>query len=1206
MNIGTLTIEMAANVARLSQDMEAAKRTVDGAMRDIQKSVSVAKNALVGLGAGLSVGAFAAWVKTAVDAADEMSKLSQKTGIAVKDLAGLQLAYRQSGLEAGALQQSMGKLSVAVVNGSDALKAMGVQTRNADGSLKTTRQVLGDVADRFASYEDGIAKTALAIELFGKSGAELIPMLNGGSAALAEFDEMARKLGLTMDEETARNAEKFNDTLDLVGQGMSGIARQVAGNLLPTLTALAGQFLSTMTEGDKLKRISDALALGLRGLYSAGLLVVEAFSTVGKTVGAAAAQIVAVLQGNFSEAAAIGREWAADTTASWGKALEQIKNAWNGTGDASVEAMAAAAAASKKAAPEVGEVAKAANKTADEFESLRAKIAGKDSGLDADFAKNMQVLRDAFDSGKISLAEFKALAEQYIKQQKFYQDQVKESAAAEEERRKAVERAAEEYAKAIQSAEDMIDQIQFETEALKMTNTEREIAIKLRELERKGIKAGSAEYEEYARRIRDAVIGKEAVEASIEQQRKAEQEWQKTWDQVGQSLTDALMRGFESGKGFARNLRDTVVNMFQTLVLRPVIQAIVAPVAGGLASLFGLPGTPILTGLGQIVGGGKNSNLNMLYSAGTLLPGAEARVFDQLAVLSAQPGLLGDIGLFASNAAGSIARLPGGLIGGSLITGGAGMLGGKLGEAAFGTNGGIASTIGGAGGALLGAQLGSIGGPLGALAGGFLGSAVGGLFGGKKKHPSLDVWVGANAAPEDADVQAIGKSGLEFTGVAKHTNDEGEDAVRKMTDYLVSIDAALTDVTRNAGYAVDLAGAQLTGGKKGRGQFPVDENPDEWAMKFAKSWIDAVSEGFDAELEMTAATLGGDTVDKLVAGFDTMLKLDDRISRGSELFAGVESLSETVGILQSRFADAGEGLADVIARLDTGTALLQAVGEGADNTVEYFERAAMALKGLGTDRAAQITEYGNTLQRINAMLSSDYVIKGYEQSTRSLLEVYRDQTDQIARLTDNLYNEADFAALEAALTQRYDTELQLIGQIESALQSVQASFDATIESIFLDGLKTEQERYEYFRQQADSLAESILSLNDPAQIQAAAQRYNQLVMQAYQRLGEESRDLMREDILATVTEMRDLTSGLLEGVKGDVTSGGGVADTIRNETQAALRELQAAVREAVDTIARQQAESARQEAQLMTDLQRWATSLPSNIRVAISGSEVAF
>lgn len=360
MNVGTLTIEMAANVARLAQDMNKATSTVEGAMKKIS---SAAKVGLASLAAGVSVAGMTAFVKSAINAADEMSKLSQKTGVAVKDLAGLQLAYQQSGISAGALQTSMSKLAQGMAKGNDAFAAMQLQTRNADGSLKSTRDMLGEVADKFASYKDGAEKTALALQLFGKAGADMIPLLNGGAAGLAEFDAMAQQLGLTMDEATARSAEKFNDTLDLVSMGVSGVGTQIAAQLLPTLTGLAGEFLTTMTSGDKLKSTAEFLATALKGLYVAGIAVVEAFKTVGTTLGGVFAAIGAAISGDFAGAKKIIGELKTDIGNSWIKTLDQAKAAWDTTGNAAVEAMAATSAAAKGAAPNVQDVADQAKAT---------------------------------------------------------------------------------------------------------------------------------------------------------------------------------------------------------------------------------------------------------------------------------------------------------------------------------------------------------------------------------------------------------------------------------------------------------------------------------------------------------------------------------------------------------------------------------------------------------------------------------------------------------------------------------------------------------------------------------------------------------------------------------------------------------------------------------------------------------------------------
>lgn len=622
-------------------------------------------------------------------------------------------------------------------------------------------------------------------------------------------------------------------------------------------------------------------------------------------------------------------------------------------------------------------------------------------------------------------------------------------------------------------------------------------------------------------------------------------------------------------------------------------------VNSGVASVFGLtgPSTPILSGATQLLKGNV-SGIDKLFSDGTLLPGAQSAAFKALGNLAMKPGLLGDIGLFGSNAAGSLAQLPGGLAGGAAISAGAGFAGGQLGQAVFGGQAGLASQAGGFGGALIGAQFGSLGGPLGAFVGSFAGAAIDKVLGGDGPETRAAVFAGTDASRAEpkwiVDLQEAA-SGLRLAGEAQRVGPEGQEAVRTFTQALAGIDAALTASTRGAGFAVDLSGASFGAIKPG----------EEGARDFVRQWIDEVSRGFDAELEMAAATLGGESAQQLAAGFEALLNINARLDRGGEVFAGITSLSETIGLLQGRFADAGEGLGDTVARLDTAALLLASVGEQTDNTVAFFERAAAALRGLGT-QATDMIAYGQTLQRINDLLSEDRVLRDYEASTRTLYETYQAQTDAIEDLAANLEGAADFAVLEQALLERYDTELQLIGQIDSALQSVAASFNATIESIVVDGLESERERYEYFRAQADAVAQEILGLQDPAAIQQAAENYNRLVGQAYQSLSEESRDLLRDDILKTVTDMREITTGLLEDLRGDVTGGGDVGAVIRSETEQALRTLREAVQAAVDAVAQQQQETSRQSTQLVAALNQWAANLPESIRVQIAGSEVAF
>ena len=100
--------------------------------------------------------------------------------------------------------------------GSDAAKMFarfGISTRDASGHVRSADDVLGSVADRMAQLPEGPQRAALALKLLGKAGADLVPVLQGGSAALAEARQEARDLGLVIDGDTIKAGDDLGDPI---------------------------------------------------------------------------------------------------------------------------------------------------------------------------------------------------------------------------------------------------------------------------------------------------------------------------------------------------------------------------------------------------------------------------------------------------------------------------------------------------------------------------------------------------------------------------------------------------------------------------------------------------------------------------------------------------------------------------------------------------------------------------------------------------------------------------------------------------------------------------------------------------------------------------------------------------------------------------------------------------------------------------------
>lgn len=243
--IGALRVYLGLNSAQFTKGLA-------NAQTSLGKFGSVAARGFTAVAAAATVaaGALGVAVKGAIDHADALSKASQKAGVAVEALSRLEYAAKLSdvsleGLTGGLQKLNKSMADVAAGGGpATAFAALGIAVKDAAGNLRDPIAVFGDVADRFGRIEDGATKTALAMAIFGKSGAELIPLLNSGRDGLKEMADESDRLGATISTKTARGAERFNDTLTKIGQQLQGVVNKVMVAALPALQSLADTIAS--------------------------------------------------------------------------------------------------------------------------------------------------------------------------------------------------------------------------------------------------------------------------------------------------------------------------------------------------------------------------------------------------------------------------------------------------------------------------------------------------------------------------------------------------------------------------------------------------------------------------------------------------------------------------------------------------------------------------------------------------------------------------------------------------------------------------------------------------------------------------------------------------------------------------------------------------------------------------------------------------
>jgi phage-related minor tail protein len=264
-SLGSLVVSLTAETAQFTAALSKASYTAE---RNFKQISSFAKTAAGSLAALYGASSAAGFIKTQIDLADATGKMAQKVGLSVEELSKLQYAAKLADVDAGQLQGGLVRLSKGMIEAANntgtarnAFAAMGISIKNTDGTLKSSGQVLDEVANKFAGYEDSATKTALAVQLFGRAGADLIPLLNAGSAGIKEAGDELERFGAVISTNAAKNAELFNDNITRLTTVGSALGQSIANDILPYLNRLTSEFLVARANG---LGFMDMLSMGLR------------------------------------------------------------------------------------------------------------------------------------------------------------------------------------------------------------------------------------------------------------------------------------------------------------------------------------------------------------------------------------------------------------------------------------------------------------------------------------------------------------------------------------------------------------------------------------------------------------------------------------------------------------------------------------------------------------------------------------------------------------------------------------------------------------------------------------------------------------------------------------------------------------------------------------------------------------------------------
>lgn len=237
----------AAKKAKKSTDeLNSASKNLTGSFG---KLGAAAKTALPFIGGAAVVGGFTKMIKMTAEAGDKFAKMSQKVGISVETLSTFDHVAKLSGITIDTVAVGLRRFAQNALDMSRGIgeakrefEALGIPVTDASGKVREMEDLLLDVAELFSRMEDGTVKTAMAMRLFGRSGTEMIPMLNKGREGIRNMMKEAEKLGLVFSAEKAKEMERFNDNMLRMKNQMKGLAFQI----MPPLIENMSEFLEML------------------------------------------------------------------------------------------------------------------------------------------------------------------------------------------------------------------------------------------------------------------------------------------------------------------------------------------------------------------------------------------------------------------------------------------------------------------------------------------------------------------------------------------------------------------------------------------------------------------------------------------------------------------------------------------------------------------------------------------------------------------------------------------------------------------------------------------------------------------------------------------------------------------------------------------------------------------------------------------------
>ncbi len=328
--------EAAAQAAAKAAAAKQPGRAGTGAAK-AAKDVGVLSNALSELRSLAPTLGFAAVVastvalgRQALRTADATGKMQQRFGGTAEELSGLNFAFRTNESDQEGMQLALAKTSDLITDfqsGSvEARRALAQLGLSGEELAKlSTPRALEAIAKAMAQIPPSAQKAALAQQIFGKTGVEMIPALDALAAGLDDFISRGKALGIVFSDDFVKAAAAARDQMGIIKVQAEGLAAAFQIGFAPAITG-AMKMVSEALGGDgvePLQKFGRFVGITIRSVIAAFEILAGAAKSIGSTVGSFLDGIGGAfnnaLKGNFAGAKEALKHGLAEIDGVWSK-----------------------------------------------------------------------------------------------------------------------------------------------------------------------------------------------------------------------------------------------------------------------------------------------------------------------------------------------------------------------------------------------------------------------------------------------------------------------------------------------------------------------------------------------------------------------------------------------------------------------------------------------------------------------------------------------------------------------------------------------------------------------------------------------------------------------------------------------------------------------------------------------------------------------